>query len=268
MLKHMCNIWSSSWVMLSLRICCKHLGMIHRTTERHQTLPLTRYGNGISSILENFQEHQGVTQTPSTNPRTAGSSSLQITVQTSHVCAVILLPPSPLGMLSVPSYHGNSYMAVDLFASASLPGGSQVSVWPTHVLFACTSSSQRVASKLAVSLSIAPGCRLMIAEQRKLSFSFLHCHFIASRGGDLGTFIWDQVDDSHVVVDPMPHNVSPGDSSTYDFHPDVVHASWLCTSAAKGNYINCASLLASGFRCMHVCNAKLHHLCFPTCLRC
>ncbi|KAL0044023.1 hypothetical protein WJX82_003156 [Trebouxia sp. C0006] len=90
-----------------------------------ENLPPTRYGNGINSILEDFQEIQG-TQNPSANPRTAGSSSLQIIVQASHVCAVILLPPSRLGMLSVPSCHGNSYMAVDLFAStASTAGDSQ-----------------------------------------------------------------------------------------------------------------------------------------------
>lgn len=142
--------------MLCLRACCKHVVTFYRTAEN---LPPTRYGNGINSILEDFQEIQG-TQNPSTNPRTAGSSSLQITVQASHVCAVILLPPSPLGMLSVPSCHGNSYMAVDLFASAPPPGGSQVSIWPIHVLFASISSSECVASKLAVTLSIDPGCRL------------------------------------------------------------------------------------------------------------
>lgn len=130
--------------------------MIYRTVGN---LPPTRYGNGINSILEDFQEIQG-TQNPSTNPRTAGSSSLQITVQASHVCAVILLPPSPLRMLSVPSCQGTNYMAVDLFASASPPGDSQVSIWQLHDLFASVSSSECVASKLAVSLSIARGYRL------------------------------------------------------------------------------------------------------------
>ncbi len=111
-----------------LHAYCNHIVTFYRTAEN---LPPTRYGNGINSILEDFQEIQG-TQNPSTNPRTAGSS-LQITVQASHVCAVILLPPSPLGMLSVPSCHGNSYMAVDLFAStASTAGDSQVSIWPMH----------------------------------------------------------------------------------------------------------------------------------------
>ena len=114
------------------------LFVFYRTAEN---LPPTRFENGINSILEDFQEIQG-TQNPIANPRTAGSSSLQITVQASHVCAVILLPPSPLGMLSVPSCHGNSYMAVDLFASASPPGASQVSFLPFHKLFASTSSSE------------------------------------------------------------------------------------------------------------------------------
>lgn len=112
-----------------LHAYCNHIVTFYRTAEN---LPPTRYGNGINSIVEDFQEIQG-TQNPSTNPRTAGSS-LQITVQASHVCAVILLPPLPLGMLSVPSCHGNSYMAVDLFASASTAGGSQVSIWPMHLL--------------------------------------------------------------------------------------------------------------------------------------
>ena len=115
--------------MLCSPACCKHVVLFHRTAEN--LLP-TRYGNGINSILEDFQEIQG-TQNPSANPRTAGSSSQQIIVQASHVCAVILLPPSPLEMLSVPSCHGNSYMAVDLFAStASTAGDSQVSIWPMH----------------------------------------------------------------------------------------------------------------------------------------
>jgi len=149
---HHLDLYLGDVFVAALCACCKHVVTIYRTAERHQTLPPSRLGNGIDGILEDFQDIQGVTQIPSTNPRTAGSSSLQITVQASYVCAVILLPPSPLGILSVPSCHGNSYMAVDLFAF--LPGGSQVSIWPLHVLFSSILSSECVASKLAVCLSI------------------------------------------------------------------------------------------------------------------
>ena len=99
-----------------------HLLCILRTNrDRHGPVP-TRFGNGIDSILEDLHGIQGGITDARSSP--ASGSSLQLAVQAPHVCAVILLPPSPLGTpTTTPNCSApNSYMAVDLFAVASQVG--------------------------------------------------------------------------------------------------------------------------------------------------
>ena len=43
-----------------------------------------------------------------------------MSVQAPHICALILLPPLPAGANTELPCHGNSYMAVDLFAAAAV----------------------------------------------------------------------------------------------------------------------------------------------------
>ena len=100
-------------------LCC-----LRTNQDRHDPVP-TRFGNGIDSILEDLHEFQGGLTDPRPSP--ASGSSLQLAVQAPHVCAVILLPPSPLWTPNTAPTRSapNSYMAVDLFAVAS-----QVEVLP------------------------------------------------------------------------------------------------------------------------------------------
>lgn len=52
--------------------------------------------------------------------RAESSSPLQVSVQAPHICAVVVLPPPPSGFQTCGSCHGNSYMALDLFAAAHM----------------------------------------------------------------------------------------------------------------------------------------------------
>ena len=47
-------------------------------------------------------------------------SSLHVSVQAPHICALILLPPLPADSSTAVACHGNSYVAVDLFAAAAV----------------------------------------------------------------------------------------------------------------------------------------------------
>ena len=75
------------------------------------------------------------------------------------------------------------------------------------------------------------------------------CQVIVSHDGELGIIInGRQCSDSHGVLFQWC-TWSVQATSLCVNHPDVVHTSRLCTSAAKGDYTKCAPLLASGFRC-------------------
>ncbi len=71
-----------------------------------------------------------------------------------------------------------------------------------------------------------------------------------------------QCGDSHIVVISVLHNVSPRHSSMYDFHPDVFHTSWLCTSAANG------TTLIVLHRLLQVSDAHVGHKVPPILLPC
>ncbi len=71
-----------------------------------------------------------------------------------------------------------------------------------------------------------------------------------------------QCGDSNIFVISMVHNVSPRHTSMYNVHPDVVHTSWLCTSAANETTPGVLHCL------LQVSDAHVHHKVPPFVLPC